>query len=315
VTPTPAAPRPAQPPRSGPRARPLQRLDLGGGQTLTFAYIPPGSFPLGGEQPDEQPVHTVRIARGFWMATAEVTNAQYARFDPEHDSGREHLRGYAFGMEGYPLHEPAQPVARVAWHQAREFCAWLARRTGLRVELPTEAQWEYACRAGTTTPFSFGAAAADFSLHANLSDLTTREFAANNYLRTSQVPLPNPPPANDYTLKDDRFHDGLLVAGPAGRLKPNPWGLHDLHGNVAEWTRSLYQTYPYKEDDGRNRPDAAGRRVVRGGSWRDRPLRATAGFSLAYLPHQRALDVGFRVIVDEDLAELSQVFGTVAANR
>lgn len=305
VPPLPAAPRPTEAPRSGARVRPLQRVELGDGITIAFSYIPAGSFPMGGESPDEQPVHTVKIAHGFWMATTEVSNAQYACFDSVHDTGREHLRGYAFGTEGYPLHAPDQPVARVSWHRARAFCAWLAQRTGLRIDLPTEAQWEYACRAGTVTPFSFGAASADFSLFANLADLTTREFAANNYLRTAQVPLPNPPPANDYTPKDERYCDGLLVSGPVGRLKPNPWGLYDLHGNVAEWTRSLYQNYPYNDADGRNRPDAAGRRVVRGGSWRDRPFRAASGFRLAYQPHQRAVDVGFRVIVEEDVTEFT----------
>jgi formylglycine-generating enzyme required for sulfatase activity len=313
VPPRPAARRPAEAPRSGERDRPLQRITLGGGVELTFAYVPAGSFPMGGEQEEEQPVHTVRIPRGFWMAVTETTNAQYARFDPEHDTGREHLRGYAFGVEGYPLNQPGQPVARVSWHRAREFCAWLAARTGLRVELPTEAQWEYACRAGTVTPFSFGAAAADFSLDANLSDLTTREFAANNYLRTAQVPLPNPPPANDYTLKDERFRDNLLVSGAVGRLRPNRWGLHDLHGNVAEWTRSLHRPYPYVEDDGRNGADDGGRRVVRGGSWRDRPFRAAAGFRHAYQPHQRAVDVGFRVIVDEDRPEFPALPSTAVA--
>jgi formylglycine-generating enzyme required for sulfatase activity len=299
----PAAARPAEPPRSGERNRPLQRIELGDGVGLTFTYVPPGSFPMGGDQPDEQPVHTVKMPRGYWMSTTEISNAQYARFDPEHDTGREHLRGYAFGVEGYALHDGAQPVARVSWHRARDFCAWLARRTGLAVDLPTEAQWEYACRAGTVTTYGFGAATADFSLHANLSDLTTREFAANNYLRTAHVPLPNPPFANDYTLKDDRYRDGVLVSGPVGRFNANRWGLFDMHGNVAEWTRSLYRDYPYRDDDGRNQVEAEGRRVVRGGSWRDRPFRAAAGFRLAYLPFQRVVDVGFRVIVDADLAE------------
>ena len=96
---------------------------------------------------------------------------------------------------------------------------------------------------------------------------------------------------------------GGLVSGPVGRFNANRWGLFDMHGNVAEWTRSLYRDYPYRDDDGRNQVEAEGRRVVRGGSWRDRPFRAAAGFRLAYLPFQRVVDVGFRVIVDADLAE------------
>ncbi|HNR29426.1 MAG TPA: SUMF1/EgtB/PvdO family nonheme iron enzyme, partial [Candidatus Hydrogenedentes bacterium] len=79
------------------------------------------------------------------------------------------------------------------------------------------------------------------------------------------------------------------------------WGLHDMHGNVWEWTRSLYRGYPYEEGGGRNARSAEGRRVVRGGSWYDRPKRATAAYRLAYAPWQRVFNVGFRVIcVDKD---------------
>lgn len=303
VDPLPTPAKPSGKPTAGSAARPRQSIDLGGGATIVFAFVPAGSFHMGGDFPDEQPAHPVRIERGFWMATTEITNAQYARFDPQHDSGREHLRNYGFGTEGYPLNEARQPVVRVSWHQAREFCAWLSKLTGLRVDLPTEAQWEYACRAGTATPFNYGTPSSDFSLHSNLSDLTTREFAADNYLRTRQTPLPNAPPANDYTLKDERWNDGILVSGPVGARNPNRWGLHDMHGNAAEWTRSLYRNYPYTSDDGRDDPNASGLRAVRGGSWRDRPFRAHSGFRLFYRPQQRAVDVGFRVIVDEDLRE------------
>jgi formylglycine-generating enzyme required for sulfatase activity len=236
------------------------------------------------------------------MATTETTNAQYACFDAAHDSGREHLRGYAFGQEGYALNQPEQPVTRVSWRRAMDFCAWLSQRTGLKVELPTEAQWEYACRAGTITPFNYGQPGVDFSVHANLADLKTREYASDNYRRSGHTPLPNPPFANDLTLKDEKINDDLLVTGPVGRRLANAWGLFDLHGNVGEWTRSVYQPYPYA-DDGRNQPDAPGLRVARGGSWRDRPFRATAGFRFAYRPYQAVLDVGFRVIVEEDRAE------------
>jgi formylglycine-generating enzyme required for sulfatase activity len=300
----PAAPRPPLgAPRSGARNRGKQNLDLGGGLGLALSYIPAGSFSMGGDLTDEQPVHAVSIGQGYWMATTEITNAEYACFDPAHDSGREHLRGYAFGMEGYALNEPKQPVVRVSWRQAMDFCAWLGRRTGLKVNLPTEAQWEYACRAGTITPYNYGPPAGDFSLHANLADLKTREFASDNYLRTGHTPLPTPGFANDYSLKDERFNDGTLVAGPVGRRLANRWGLHDMHGNVGEWTRSLYRPYPYKDDDGRNRPDGDGLRVARGGSWRDRPSRATSSFRFAYRPYQPVLNVGFRIIVEEDRLE------------
>ena len=83
-----------------------------------------------------------------------------------------------------------------------------------------------------------------------------------------------------------------------GRYQPNAWGLRDLHGNVAEWTRTAYRPSPYDPADGRDAPQAAGLRVVRGGSWFDRPPRCTSSFRLAYAPYQRVFNVGFRVICE-----------------
>jgi formylglycine-generating enzyme required for sulfatase activity len=299
----PALPAPAAPIEAGPRKRANQRLDLGNGKTLEFTYIPAGSFEMGGAFDDETPRGKVRIARGFWMATTELTNELFHCFDSSHDSGREHLRGYAFGMEGYPLNEASQPVVRVSWTNAMKFCEWLSRRTGRQVTLPTEAQWEYACRSGSNEVFNFGKPGGDFSLHANLSDAKTREFASDNYLRTEPVPIAHAGPANDYTLKDDSRNDGALVSGRVGAKMANHWGLHDMHGNVAEWTRSLYRSYPYDEGDGRNSTELRGERVVRGGSWRDRPFRAASGFRNFYNESQPVVDVGIRLIIDEDLLE------------
>ena len=84
------------------------------------------------------------------------------------------------------------------------------------------------------------------------------------------------------------------------RYKPNAWGLHDMIGNAAEWTRSAYRPYPYDARDGRNDPAAAGTKAVRGGSWYDRPYRATASFRMHYQPWQPVFDVGFRIIVEMD---------------
>ena len=82
----------------------------------------------------------------------------------------------------------------------------------------------------------------------------------------------NPNRYDDWIPRDDRFDDGGFVTEPVGRYQPNPWGLHDMHGNAWEWTRSAYRPYPYREDDGRNALARAGEeRVVRGGSWYDRP--------------------------------------------
>lgn len=190
------------------------------------------------------------------------------------------------------------------------FCAWLSARTGLDVALPTEAQWEYACRGGAGTPLSFGDLDTDFSKHANLADVTTRELATDTYLHDTWVPLSEPTEADDWLPKDTRFNDGALVSAVVGRYQANPWGFHDLHGNVAEWTRSEYRPYPYLENDGRNRSDGDARSVARGGSWRDRPCRATATYRYAYRPYQRVFNVGFRVVFRQPVPAVASEAGS-----
>ena len=286
------------------QTRPAETIDLGDGAGLAFAYIPPGEFVMGAANgaSDERPLQAVRIDRGFWLATTEVTNALFARFDPSHDSRREHKQGYQFGVKGYPLNEPSQPVVRVSWDQARAFCTWLKAETGLSAALPTEGQWEYACRAGTSTPLWFGSSVADFAARANVADAKTSEFASNPY--SLNTPIKEPPEFDDWLPKASAFNDGGLVSTDVGSYEANCWGLFDVHGNVAEWTRSLYRPYPYSDRDGRNSLTKSGKRVVRGGSWRDRPKRCTSSYRLAYRPYQQVFNVGFRVCIDADLETL-----------
>jgi len=110
--------------------------------------------------------------------------------------------------------------------------------------------------------------------------------------------IANPNKYDDWVPKDERFNDAGFVSVDVGSYKPNPWGLHDVHGNVWEWTRSVYQPYPYRDDD-RNDPAADGPRVVRGGSWYDRPKRCTSSYRLPYRPYQGVFNVGFRVVMEE----------------
>ncbi len=279
--------------------RPSKTIDLGDGIAMTFVYIPPGQFIMGSSSghPDEQPSTKQTMARGFWMAATATTNEQFHRFDPAHNSRRESKQGYQFGVEGYPLFKPKQPVVRVSWQQAMAFGQWLSGKTGLKASLPTEAQWEYACRAGTTTPFWYGGLDTDFSKFANLADVTLSELAGNPYTETQ--PIPAPTEFDDWVPKETRFNDGALVSVEVGRYQPNPWGLFDMHGNVAQWTRSAYRPYPYVDNDGRNALAGDDLRVVRGGSWRDRPVRATASYRVAYRPYQPVFNVGFRLVLEE----------------
>lgn len=275
-----------------------QTIELGNGIELELVRVPAGEFVMGDAAgcDDEKPPGVVRIARPFWMARCEISNEQFARFDAAHDSRVESKTSYQFGVHGFPVNEPRQPVVRVSWEEAMDFCRWLSKKTGRAFDLPTEAQWEYACRAGSAAAFSFGERDADFSVVANLADAKLSEFASDPY--TVCAPMKNPTPHDDYIPKDPRWNDGGVLTLPVGGYRPNAWGLCDLHGNAAEWTRSASRPYPYRDDDGRNELSAPGKRVVRGGSWRDRPGRATASYRLAYPPWQRVFNVGFRVVCE-----------------
>ena len=99
-------------------------------------------------------------------------------------------------------------------------------------------------------------------------------------------------------LCDARFDDRARVTAPVGSYRANPWGLHDVHGNAAEWTRSAYRPYPYRDDDGRNDLSASGRRVIRGGSFYDRPHRGRSAFRLSHPSWRKVYNVGFRVVCE-----------------
>jgi formylglycine-generating enzyme required for sulfatase activity len=267
---------------------PIERqIELGGGVTMKLARIPAGQFVMGQAdgEPDEQPLARVVIPEPFWMGVCEVTNQQYRRFDPSHESGYFAKRFQGADGPGLSLDGPRQPVVRVSWLRAMAFCRWLSQKTGMEFTLPTEAQWEYACRAGSAAPLSFGGPEADFSRHANMADLALgrRPTATGGLLLLVDIP------------HDRRFDDGAVATAAAGSYLPNAWGLYDMHGNAAEWTLSRYAPYPYR-DDGRNSATSGGRKVARGGSFRDRPKRCRAAFRLSYPAWQRVHDVGFRVV-------------------
>ena len=280
--------------------RTTRKVEIADGAGLELVRIPAGEFVMGDPNgpADARRLGRVGIDRPFWMGRFEVTNAQFARFDPLHDSRIEPKHGYQFGVTGYQASGADQPVVRVSWRQAMAFCRWLTERTGgrLRFTLPTEAQWEWACRAGSDSPMSFGDLSADFSKFANLGDMKLAEFASNPYTVTQ--PMKNPNRWDDWIPRDTRFNDQALISTDAGKYLPNAWGLHDMHGNVGEWTRSTYRPYPYVADDGRDEPAAEGAKVVRGGSWYDRPKRCTSAFRLYYRPYQPVFNVGFRVVAE-----------------
>jgi sulfatase modifying factor 1 len=182
---------------------------------MKFVRIQPGQFMMGQEKGgdwDERPVHKVQITQSFAISATEVTNAQYEQFDPEH---RE-LRGkLGFSERG------DEAVVFVSWNEAAEFCKWLSEKEGKPYRLPTEAEWEYACRAGTDTLYNTG-------------DTLPSEFYKN--ARMSWFPDPARHRSSTRPL--------LLTVG---QTEPNPWVLYDMHGNVEEWCCDWYG--PYEQDE------------------------------------------------------------------
>lgn len=169
------------------------------------------------------------------------------------------------------------------------YCRWLSTRTGMAFTLPTEAQWEYACRAGSATALHYGDVDADFSAWANVGDLSFSDPNKGDYIGITggleHAIL------EGSGLGDRRFDDGYVVTAPVATFLPNAWGLYDMHGNAAEWTRSTY--VPHEDWD-----DGQGRRVVRGGSFFDPPVRCGSAVRIGYPAWQRVFNVGFRVVCE-----------------
>ena len=280
------------------------KLALDDKLTLDLVLIPAGEFVMGDPSgyPDERPLTRVKIEKPFYMSKYEITNEQYALFDPAHDSGYISVMNKDHSNRGQAVNRDKQPVARISWKQAMAFCYWLSKKADRKFTLPTEAQWEWACRAGTDTPLYYGAVDTDFSKLANLADKRLTELCIAN----SPKWIPSIQEANDGSIVTDNV-------GKYGPAACNAFGLADMHGNVAEWTLTAYKPYPYREDDGRNegtadsqsgienrKSEIAQRRVVRGGSYYDRPKRARSAFRLDYMPWQAVHNVGFRILCDPD---------------
>lgn len=264
----------------------VRTFDLGNGIKLEMTKIPAGEFVMGSDSgyADEAPRTAAKVVKNFWIGKFEVSNEQYAQFDSKHDSRLE--RGdflhFSIRERGFPLNTATQPVCRVSWDEAKSFCKWLSGKTGAKIDLPSEAQWEYACRAGTETPFWYGADETNFVQYANLADKTLSRIETLGWgLPSGCVP--------DWRPAITNVVDGYRVSAPVGHYKPNPWGLYDMHGNVWEWTGDNYRLQITDSE----------KKIVRGGSWYDRPKRATSSARLGYLRWQGVYNVGFRVICEE----------------
>ncbi len=222
---------------------------------LKFARIPAGEFWMGSPEGEKgrkahEVRHRVRISTAFYMSVCAITQAQYTAVMGTNPSER----------KGDNL-----PVENVSWGDATAFCRTLSKKTGRKARLPTEAEWEYACRAGTETPYHFGSA------------ITTKQA---NY---------------------GRYHG--LEAMPAGYFPPSAWGLCEMHGNMWEWCADWYGDYPQGDVIDPQGPSSGSYRVLRGGAWGEEPWHCRSAHRSVNAPGSRDEWTGFRVVMDVFLLE------------
>jgi formylglycine-generating enzyme required for sulfatase activity len=224
---------------------------------MRFVLIPPGEFLMGSptsevDHGSEETLHHVRLTKGFYLAAHEVTNAQYRLFDAGHAS---------------TFNGDQQPATQVSHDDATAFAVWLSGQTGDTYGLPTEAQWECACRATTTTPFSFG------------PNITPAHV---NY--DGDFPYNGAPTGLDRGETTD-----------VGIFPANAWGLYDMHGNVYEWCADWHDTYPTGPVTEDPMGPASGLfRVLRGGSWGAGARFARSAYRTRLDPGGRSNNIGFR---------------------
>jgi formylglycine-generating enzyme required for sulfatase activity len=244
-------------------------------------WMPPGRFWMGSpeDEPErrskEGPQHLVQL-QGFFLAQTPITQAQWhqvAQWRPTKGEGPWNQK-----LNPNPSHfkDDQRPVESVNWEDAMEFCRRLSQRTGRRYTLPSEAQWEYACRAGTTTPFHFG------------STISTKLSNYNGYEGYG-----------DGAKGEFRQQTTYVASYPA-----NPWGLHDMHGNVWEWCADHWHgNYEDAPEDGSAWIDEEAKedknsmyvRLLRGGSWGGAPRNCRSACRIYFHPDFRDFNIGFRV--------------------
>ena len=267
-----------------------------------FVDIPGGSFQMGcspgdGDcQDDERPVHTVSI-KPFRMGKYEVTVGQFRRFveaagyrtDAERagtcwavqadgQSAEQARRDWR--NPGFPQTD-RNPVVCVSWNDAEAYVQWLSRQGSGRYRLPSESEWEYAARAGGSGRYSFGDSEGMLCQYGNVADRTAQGQFSRWGLAAS-------------------CDDGALYTAPVGGYRPNGFGLHDLQGNVGEWTEDCYHdSYASAPSDGAawTAGDCA-RRVPRGGSWNNQPRNVRSSSRHGTAADPRSTVLGFRLLQD-----------------
>ncbi|MDB4621624.1 formylglycine-generating enzyme family protein, partial [Rubripirellula sp.] len=217
---------------------------------MKLKLLPPGVFTMGDANGDsDETPHEVTLTQSFQMGIHEVTQEQYKQ---------------VMGVNPSDFKESNNPVEQVSWEDAVEFCRKLSelpaeKSAGRVYRLPTEAEWEYACRAGTTTKYSFGD---------DDSELGDYAWFSGNSGQTSH---------------------------PVGVKQPNAWGLYDMHGNVWEWCQDRYGDYPGRTVTNPSGANSGSGRVFRGGSWSRTAGFCRSAYRVRYYPSYRYFSIGFRV--------------------
>jgi formylglycine-generating enzyme required for sulfatase activity len=225
---------------------------------MELSLIPPGEFSMGSPRDeewhrDDEVLHRVTISRPYYMASTEVTQRQWQALMGKNPS-------FCVG--------DALPVETVTWQQAAEFCRKLSDQEGLRYRLPTEAEWEYACRAGTETPFHTGETIS--TDQANYDGNYTYGKGAKGEFREETV--------------------------AADHLAANAWGLHNMHGNVWEWCADWYAAYPNRDVTDPQGPAEGDRKIFRGGCWMNFPAVCRSANRAKVNPVSWNFHLGFRVV-------------------
>jgi formylglycine-generating enzyme required for sulfatase activity len=290
---------------------------------MKLVRIPPGEFLMGSPEPlevlsraypnyefvriaelgDDRPAHKVRITKAFYFGIHEVTIGQFKQFVEESsyrtEAERDGTGGYGIDLKtrewvpgrrpeyswrnpGFPQRDD-HPVVNVTWNDAMAFCRWLGQKERQTYRLPTEAEWEYACRAGTTSRYHCGDLPESLAKAANIYDASSRKVF---------------PEWGRYALKSD---DGYPFTAPVGSFRPNAFGLYDMHGNVWEWCSDWYDEHYYARSpiDDPQGPPSGRLRVRRGGGWHGWPLYVRSAFRNFNTPQSRYLNLGLRVVREE----------------
>lgn len=239
---------------------------------MEFVWVPGGCYMMGSNDrgDDEKPVHEVCVD-GFWMGKYEVTNAQYRRFRSDHESKTVIMKE---GLDG-----ENQPVIEVSWDDAKEYTDWLSSKEIGHYRLPTEAEWEYAARAGTQTTWYWGDSEDFTCLYANVHDKSSRRILGYDY-----------PNVN--------CDDGYALTAPVGSYRPNDFGLYDMIGNVWEWCEDIYDRKAYSKHDRKNPLHIVDGdiRVCRGACWGSDPPNMVVSERYGWGQGGGLSGIGFRVV-------------------